>query len=61
MRGGRIYVRGDAGYRTGIHMKAYEDKTPVMIIGRKTAASSGNIRRAAGSLCWALPMINAPS
>ena len=24
MRGGAIYVRGDAGYRAGIHMKAYE-------------------------------------
>ena len=33
MRGGGIYVRNDAGYRTGIHMKEYEDKKPVIIIG----------------------------
>ena len=33
MRGGRIYVRGDAGYRAGIHMKAYQNKIPLLIIG----------------------------
>ncbi len=38
MRGGKIYVKGSAGYRAGIHMKEYNDKVPVMIIG-KTAGS----------------------
>lgn len=33
MRGGRIYVKENAGYRAGIHMKEYQDKVPVMIIG----------------------------
>ena len=33
MRGGRIYVEGDTGYRAGIHMKAYQDKKPVLVIG----------------------------
>ena len=26
MRGGRIFVEGDVGYRAGIHMKEYEEK-----------------------------------
>lgn len=38
MRGGRIYVRGSTGYRAGIHMKAYKDKVPVLIVG-ETAGS----------------------
>ena len=33
MRGGKIYVKGDAGYRAGIHMKEYKDKVPVIVIG----------------------------
>ena len=33
MRGGRIFVKENAGYRAGIHMKAYKDKIPVMVIG----------------------------
>ncbi|MDR1210029.1 MAG: glutamate synthase [Clostridiales bacterium] len=33
MRGGKIYVRGYSGYRTGIHMKEYKDKVPVIIVG----------------------------
>mgnify|MGYP002508793462 CR=1 FL=1 len=33
MRGGKIFVKGNAGYRAGIHMKAYEEKKPVMVIG----------------------------
>jgi glutamate synthase domain-containing protein 3 len=33
MRGGKIYVEGNTGYRAGIHMKAYRDKVPVLIIG----------------------------
>jgi len=33
MRGGRIYVRDNVGYRTALHMKEYEDKRPVVVIG----------------------------
>lgn len=33
MRGGRLFVRGDVGYRVGIHMKAYMGKTPIVVIG----------------------------
>ncbi len=32
-RGGRIFIREDVGYRAGIHMKEYEDKKPVLVIG----------------------------
>lgn len=41
MRGGEIYVRGNAGYRAGIHMKAYRDKRPVMVIGGRTGSFLG--------------------
>ena len=33
MRGGRIFIEGNIGYRAGIHMKAYMDKSPVLVIG----------------------------
>ena len=33
MRGGEIYVRDGCGYRTALHMKEYEDKRPVLVIG----------------------------
>ena len=33
MRGGRILIRDDVGYRAGIHMKAYENHEPVLVIG----------------------------
>ncbi|MFC1874844.1 hypothetical protein ACFLY3_01630 [Chloroflexota bacterium] len=32
-RGGKIFVCEDVGYRAGIHMKEYEDKKPVLVIG----------------------------
>ncbi len=32
-RGGVILVRDGAGYRAGIHMKEYEDRRPVLVIG----------------------------
>jgi glutamate synthase domain-containing protein 3 len=35
MRGGEIYVMQDVGYRSGIHMKSYLDKFPVIVIGGK--------------------------
>ncbi|HID16830.1 TPA: hypothetical protein EYP26_00900 [Candidatus Bathyarchaeota archaeon] len=33
MRGGKIFIRDDVGYRVGIHMKAYKEKKPVLIVG----------------------------
>ncbi len=33
MRGGRIFIEGQVGYRAGIHMKAYLDKFPVLVVG----------------------------
>jgi glutamate synthase domain-containing protein 3 len=33
MRGGRIFVRDDVGYRVGIHMKEYEGRRPMIVIG----------------------------
>jgi glutamate synthase domain-containing protein 3 len=32
-RGGKIFVREDVGYRAGIHMKEYQGKRPVLVIG----------------------------
>ena len=33
MRGGEIYVMRDVGWRSGIHMKSYMEKFPVIVIG----------------------------
>ncbi len=33
MRGGRIFIRDDVGYRVGIHIKEYQDKRPIIVIG----------------------------
>lgn len=41
MRGGKIFVEGDTGYRAGIHMKAYEDKWPLLVIGGKAGSFLG--------------------
>jgi glutamate synthase domain-containing protein 3 len=41
MRGGSIFVRGDTGYRTGIHMKEYKEKKPVIVIGGKAGSFLG--------------------
>ncbi|MBI2866712.1 MAG: hypothetical protein HYX97_00080, partial [Chloroflexi bacterium] len=32
-RGGRIFVRDDVGYRTGIHLKQYGDQRPALVVG----------------------------
>ncbi len=41
MRGGRIFVQGPIGYRGGIHMKQYEEKRPVLVIGEYARAFLG--------------------
>ena len=44
MRRGRIFVKGDAGYRAGIHMKADEGTVPVIVCGGKARCSTCRIR-----------------
>ncbi len=41
MRGGRILIEGDVGYRAGIHMKAYMDRHPVLVIGGRAGSFLG--------------------
>ncbi|MDR2953409.1 MAG: glutamate synthase [Treponema sp.] len=41
MRGGEIFVQGNSGYRTGIHMKEYKEKKPVIVIGGKVGSFLG--------------------
>ena len=41
MRGGCVYVQGNTGYRTGIHMKQYQDKKPVIVIGGRAGSFLG--------------------
>ena len=41
MRGGRIFIEGDCGYRGGIHMKAYQDQQPVIVIGGRAGSFLG--------------------
>jgi glutamate synthase domain-containing protein 3 len=33
MRGGKIFIRDNVGYRTAIHMKEFENKVPVLVVG----------------------------
>lgn len=33
MRGGKIFIRDDVGYRVAIHMKEYQSKRPMVVIG----------------------------
>ena len=33
MRGGRVHILKDVGYRVGIHMKSYNDNKPVLVAG----------------------------
>lgn len=32
-RGGKIFIHKEVGYRAGIHMKEYQEKKPVLVIG----------------------------
>ncbi len=41
MRGGKIFVKNGAGYRAGIHMKQYQDKVPVLVIGGSAGSFLG--------------------
>jgi glutamate synthase domain-containing protein 3 len=33
MRGGRLFILHDAGYRLGIHMKSFCDRLPIVVVG----------------------------
>ena len=52
MRGGRISIEGDCGYRGGIHMKAYQQHYPVVVIGGKAGSFLGEYQ--AGGLILVL-------
>ncbi len=52
MRGGKIYVEGNTGYRAGIHMKAYMDLKPVIVIGGRAGSFLGEYQ--AGGIIVAL-------
>jgi len=41
MRGGIIFVEGSTGYRTGIHMKEYQEKKPAIVIGKAAGSFLG--------------------
>lgn len=41
MRGGKIIVRDSSGYRTGIHMKEYNEKRPVITVGGSAGSFLG--------------------
>ncbi|MDD1673433.1 MAG: hypothetical protein LUP99_03385 [Methanomicrobiales archaeon] len=41
MRGGSIFVRDSIGYRGGIHMKEYNRKRPVLVVGGSARAFLG--------------------
>ena len=52
MRGGRVFVRDDIGYRGGIHMKQYREKRPVLVVGGSPRAFLGEYM--AGGLILAI-------
>lgn len=41
MRGGKIFIREDVGYRCGIHMKAYRENKPSIVIGGRAGSFLG--------------------
>jgi len=41
MRGGSILIKESTGYRAGIHMKAYKEKQPLIIIGDRAGSFLG--------------------
>jgi len=52
MRGGHIWIQGDCGYRGGIHMKAYQEHVPVIVIGGTAGSFLGEYQ--AGGLILVL-------
>lgn len=60
MRGGKLFVRDNAGYRTGIHMKAYKDKKPVVVIGGKAGSFLGEYQAGGTIIVLGLNPSNRP-
>lgn len=63
MRGGKIYVEGNTGYRAGIHMKAYKELKPVIVVGGRAGSflgeyQAGGIIVVLGQNEDGLPVIN---
>lgn len=58
MRGGKIWVQGSVGYRVGIHMKAYEEAYPVIVIGGESGDFLGEYM--AGGLIVVLGLTTPP-
>lgn len=58
MRGGKIFVRDDIGYRGGIHMKEYDTKRPVLVVGGSSRAFLGEYM--AGGLIIVLGLYGSP-
>ena len=54
MRGGSILVEGNVGYRAGIHMKAYKDQIPVLVIGGEAGSFLGEYQAGGINLLYFL-------
>ena len=59
MRGGKIFVRDDIGYRGGIHMKEFDSKRPILVIGGSSRAFLGEYM--AGGLIIVLGLRGSPA
>ena len=59
MRGGKVFVKGNIGYRGGIHMKQYESKRPILVIGGTSHAFLGEYM--AGGLILVLGIGHEPA
>lgn len=59
MRGGKVFVKGNIGYRGGIHMKEYESKRPILVIGGTSHAFLGEYM--AGGLILVLGIGHEPA
>jgi glutamate synthase domain-containing protein 3 len=59
MRGGKIFVRDDIGYRGGIHMKEYDTKRPILVVGGSSRAFLGEYM--AGGLIIVLGLRGIPA
>jgi glutamate synthase domain-containing protein 3 len=59
MRGGKIFVRDNIGYRGGIHMKEYDTKRPILVVGGSSRAFLGEYM--AGGLILVLGLRGTPA
>ena len=60
MRGGKILIHGNTGYRAGIHMKAYEDKKPLLLIGGSAGSFLGEYQAGGTIIVLGLSSHGAP-